>query len=151
MATKKAPVKNVASEVKIGRPPNPNMDVIKSLICEEVASGKSLSKILESSGMPGYRTVMTWLREDKVFQQNYAMAREERADAIFDEMDEVAEQAVSSTSAIEVAGLRLKMDTIKWKLARMNSKKYGEKVSTEHSGVDGGPIQHSLAVKFVAP
>lgn len=134
-----------------GRPPTPDMKVVKQLICEEISTGKSLVKVLDSPGMPGYRTVMTWLREDQDFRQSYTYAREERADAIFDEMDEVAEQAVASTSAVEVAGLRLKMDIIKWKLARMNSRKYGEKVSTEVTGVDGGPVQHSLQVRFVSP
>lgn len=140
-----------ATKSKGGRPPTPNMDVIKQLICEEISTGKSLAKVLESPGMPGFSTVMTWLREDVTFQKDYANAREARAEVLFDEMDEVAEQAVASVSAVEVAGLRLKMDTIKWKLARMNSKKYGEKVSTEVTGANGGPVQHSLAVRFVAP
>lgn len=148
MATKKT---DTATKSKGGRPPTPNMDVIKQLICEEISTGKSLAKTLESPNMPGFSTVMTWLREDVKFQKDYANSREARAEVLFDEMDEVAEQAVSSNSAVEVAGLRLKMDTIKWKLARMNSKKYGEKVSTEVTGANGGPVQHSLAVRFVAP
>ena len=53
---------------------------------------------------------------------------------MFEELDDVSEEAVKAETAVEVAGLRLKADNIKWKLARMNAKKYGDKLQTEHSG-----------------
>ena len=66
-------------------------------------------------------------------------------------LDDVSEQAVKAETAVEVAGLRLKADNIKWKLARMNAKKYGDRLQNEHSGPEGGNIPVSLAVSFVRP
>lgn len=123
MATKKS--KETAS--KGGRPPNPNMDELKRTICDGIAKGNSLATTLQKEGMPGFSTVMAWLRADPEFQKDYAHAREARAEVMFDEIDDVSEQAVLAGTAIEVAGLRLKADNIKWKLARMNAKKYGDK------------------------
>ena len=78
---------------------------------------------------------------DDTLRADYARAKEIRADMVFDELDDLCEQAVTAPDAVMVAGLRLKADTLKWKLARMNSKKYGDKVTNEMTGADGGPIQ----------
>lgn len=40
-------------------------------------------------------------------------------------------------SAVKVAGLRLKVDTLKWKLGKMNPKKYGDKIAV--GGADDMP------------
>lgn len=46
-----------------------------------------------------------------------------------------------------IAHTRLQIDTRKWLLAKMLPKVYGEKVTNEHTGKDGGPIQMA-AVDF---
>ena len=45
---------------------------IKAAICEAIACGDSLVKILRESGMPNYSTVMRWLGDDEAFRENYA-------------------------------------------------------------------------------
>lgn len=106
-------------------------------ICERIADGYSLSSVLRNDGMPGYSTVMRWLGEHQSFRDNYARAMEWRADGKFDELDEVSEEACRAETPVEVAGLKLKADNIKWQLARMNAKKYGERQHIEHSGKVG--------------
>ena len=44
------------------------------------------------------------------------------------------DDAVKSDSAVTVAALRLKADTIKWKLARMSPKKYSDRQQITHEG-----------------
>ena len=95
------------------------------------------------------RTTNDWIDSDKTRSAHYARARDDRADAVFEALDEVSEQAVTAGSAIEVAGLRLKADNIKWKLARMNAKKYGDKVTNEVTGADGGAVQLVHTVNLV--
>ena len=51
------------------------------------------------------------------------------------ELDDVSEQAVNAETAVQVQGLRLKADNIKWTLGRMNPKKYGDR--TEVAITDG--------------
>ena len=43
---------------------------------------------------------------------------------------------------------RLRIDARKWVLARMNAKKYGERVSTELTGANGGPIKTEPREQF---
>jgi len=110
---------------------------VADAICARMAEGKSLRSIVRGEGMPGLSTVMTWLNERPAFQEQYTRAMYMRADAKFDELDDVSEDAENSESPVKIAGLRLKADNIKWQLARMNAKKYGDKIETTHAGEVG--------------
>jgi len=96
-------------------------------ICAHVESGESLRSWSIANGLPN-RSVNDWIEADADRTAQYARAREERADTVFDTLDDVSAAAVNADSAVQVAGLRLKSDNIKWKLARMNAKKYGDKL-----------------------
>jgi hypothetical protein len=111
---------------------------IASKICERLADGVSLRTVCSDSDMPSMTTVFNWLSKYEEFVEQYTRATLARADAKFEELDVVSEQAAQSESAVTVAGLRLKADNIKWQLARMNAKKYGDKM--QHAGADGGPL-----------
>lgn len=43
---------------------------------------------------------------------------------------------------IDVQMGRLEVDTRKWLASKFLPKKYGDKITQEHSGPDGGPIEH---------
>ena len=58
---------------------------------------------------------------------------------MFEEVFEISDDVDAEPAAIAKA--RLRVDTRKWALARMDSKRYGDKVQTEVSGPDGKPIQ----------
>jgi hypothetical protein len=82
------------------------------------------------------------LAADPDFSEQYARAMLVRADLKFDELDEIGQTAEETDSAVKIAGLRLKADNIKWQLARMNAKKYGDKLTTEVNGT----LQHDHTV-----
>lgn len=117
---------------------------IKSAICEAIASGDSLVKILRESGMPGYRTVMTWLSEDETFQQNYARAREDQGDAYADRIDDVADRVL--TGEIDPQAARVAIDALKWSAGKRLPKKYGDKLGLD---VNGSIKIERVDVKFV--
>lgn len=104
-------------------------------ICNYVADGDSLRSWTILNGL-NLRTTLDWINADEDRAAHYAQAKMDRADVFFDSLDEVSTMAVLAETAIMVAGLRLKADNIKWKLARMNSKAYGDKldVDAKHSG-----------------
>ena len=130
MATKKVKAPEATAKLT----PSQRLAVIGvEAICEYVANGDSLRSWSLNNGFAP-KTVEDWIYADPDRTAHYTRAREDRADAVFESLDEVSEQAVSASTAIEVAGLRLKADNIKWKLARMNAKKYGDKVALEHTG-----------------
>ncbi|EOW5099659.1 ubiquitin carboxyl-hydrolase [Salmonella enterica] len=129
----------MATEKKnVGRPSDYLPEVADD-ICALLASGESLVKVCKRPGMPAKATVFRWLSEHEEFRDKYAKATEARADSIFEEIFEIADNAIPD--AAEVAKARLRVDTRKWALARMNPRKYGDKVTNELVGKDGGAIQ----------
>ena len=102
---------------------------------------------------PSITEVMRWLGDEANanFREQYARAFILRADAKFEELDDVSEEAVCADSAVKVQGLRLKADNIKWQLARMNAKKYGDKIEQTVQGQDGGPVKMEATIRFVKP
>lgn len=132
MATtkKKAPAKKVVKRPQ-GRKPIYDQTAHKAAIIELLSKGESLRSYTAISGNPSHSTVMDWLSADAAFADQYTRAREVGAEAIFEGLDDVSEAAVRAESAVEIAGLRLKSDNIKWKLGKMAPKKYGDRLNVD--------------------
>jgi hypothetical protein len=127
-----------------------------------MAEGESLRSICRDESMPASSTVFGWLATDKAFSEQYARACEARTNAMAEEIIEIADD--SSADALRdpetgderlnaefVARSRIRIDTRKWLMARMAPKKYGDKVSQEVSGPDGGPIEQKITrIELVA-
>lgn len=122
---------------KAGRPSEYNQQVAEA-ICERIALGESLRSICRDDAMPAQSTVFKWLTQQTAFAEQYTRARETQADAMVDEMLDIADRAVSNE---EVQAARLRIDARKWVAVKLRPKKYGERVMTELTGRDGGPIQ----------
>lgn len=96
-------------------------------ICACIADGYSLRKwAIKNNFHP--KTVENWIEGNSDHATHYAHAREARAENVFESLNDVSDQAARAESAVEVAGLRLKSDNMKWMLARMSPKKYGDKL-----------------------
>jgi len=126
----------MATKAKTGRPSD-YLPEVAADICSLLADGESLRKVCERPRMPNKATVFRWLAQHDEFRDQYAKATEIRADAIFEEMFDIADNVAEEAAAVGKA--RLRIDTRKWALARMNPKKYGDKVSQEidHRSSDG--------------
>lgn len=111
------------------------------VICEHVSNGDSLRSWSIANGF-AQSSVLLWIDADRARAEQYARAREDRADLVFESLDDVSAEAVAAENAVKVAGLRLKADNIKWKLARMSPKKYGDKI--QHSGDSEAPLVFTL-------
>lgn len=99
-------------------------------ICLQIEQGKALAKLIHGPGKIISNTLWNELILDKEKNTRYARAREARADAIFDEIFGIADEATPE----DVNVARLKVDTRKWALSKMQPKKYGDKLDVEHSG-----------------
>lgn len=91
-------------------------------------SEKGLSSLDACKGRMS-RSQFYVMLKDKDRMDMYARAREDRADLIFDEMI-----SISDSKAKDVNRDRLRIDTRKWVLAKLNPKKYSDKIEMEHSG-----------------
>lgn len=85
--------------------------------------------------MPACGTVFRWLAEQEKFQEQYTRARETQADAIADEIIQIADDATDPAKA------RVQIDARKWYAGKVKPKKYGDKVVQELTGEGGGPVQ----------
>lgn len=135
---------------KTGRPARtdpPKRDKVPEIL-RRIASGQSLREICRDENMPSREAFFEWLDQDKDLRRKYREATRRRADALFDEMFEIADDArndwlerqTKSGETYEVlnreAVMRsaLRVDLRKWALVRMNPKRYGDKVDLKHGG-----------------
>jgi len=123
-------------------------------ICMELAQGKSLRTVLKMDGMPPGTTVWAWLRTREDFQKQYARAKQEAADAMAEDILDIADDSqddwetrINSRTGEEYEVLnkeavqrsRLRVDTRRWLLSKMQPKKYGDKI--EFDGLPQNPIK----------
>jgi hypothetical protein len=143
---------------KTGRP-SAYTPAVAAAICEALADGMSLRKLCAQPAMPSMTTVMRWLADEtkQEFRLHYAHAREAQADSLAAEILEIADDssgdiiiAKDGNTRLDrefVARARLRVDSRKWLASKLAPKKYGDRI--EHTGTDGGAIQHAVSVRFV--
>lgn len=138
----------MATNKKTGRPSD-YLPEVAADICSLLADGESLRKVCERPEMPNKATVFRWLAQHDEFRDQYAKATETRADAIFEEIFDIADNVAEEAAAVGKA--RLRIDTRKWALARMNPKKYGDKVSQEidHKSSDGSMATKPTTIQLL--
>jgi hypothetical protein len=125
-----APKRGATGRGKGGRP-STYTEATAVEICRRMVSGQSLRTICSSPGMPTLVTVFNWRRAHPEFLEQYARAREDQADALAEEMLDVARQAVHAKTSEEVQGYRLLVDTLKWRASKLRPKSYGDKLTLD--------------------
>lgn len=125
---------------------------IAEVICERLSDGQSLRTICAADDMPAASTVFRWLQQHSDFREQYVRAREAQADHMAEEILAIAdtpqdgerrEQTEDGFKIVHEDMLghrRLQVDARKWLMARMAPRKYGDKVVSEITGPDGGPV-----------
>ena len=105
------------------------------IICERLAQGESLRSICSAVDYPNKSTVFRWLAAYPDFRDQYAHARESQADAIADEILNIADEADDAAKA------RVQIDARKWLAGKLRPKVYGDKITQEHTGANGVPLE----------
>lgn len=124
-----------------GRPTDYCVDVAAQ-ICSRIADGESLRSICRDPAMPASSTVFVWLQVHPSFTEQYTRAREAQADALADDILEIADDARNdwmerrkgdgeAVTGWEYNGehvnrSRLRVDARKWIASKLKPKKYGE-------------------------
>ena len=118
-------------------------EIVFKSILSEIEEGASLRSILRREDMPSRYTFFEWLHKDEDKTNQYAHACEVRAEAIFEDILEIADETSGDKKYTEsgevidseyVARSRIKIDARKWMLGKMQPKKYGDKIQQEISG-----------------
>jgi hypothetical protein len=111
-----------------GRPSEFTQEIADA-ICERIAGGESLKAICEDETMPGKTAVYGWLSRHADFADKYARAREIQADAIFDEVVDIADDG-----ELDPQDRRVRIDARKWVAGKLRPKVYGDKIDVTSGG-----------------
>lgn len=112
-------------------------------VCELIACGKSLLSICKLEGMPTYAAIMKWLNADSELVEMYERAHLAQAGYLAEETIELADNCrlgqkrtvkdgeVEVVTADMVERTRLQIDARKWYAAKLNPRKYGDRLQTD--------------------
>lgn len=142
-------------------PDSPYRHDIAAFILPLLAQGKPLHRACRMAtaaiGTIDPPQFMMWVYADQELAKVYSQSRDIGYRLLADELLDIADQSDEDTFVDEhgmvrmnsevVQRSKLRVDTRKWILAKMLPKLYGERLLTEHTGADGGPIQVA-AVNF---
>lgn len=121
-------------------------------ICNRMHHGETLNKICRDEHMPGRRTVVDWKFQDiDGFSATYARAREALLDYWEDETVDVADdsthdyyekqgrdgETIKAFNKENVERSRLRVETRKWMLGKLNQKRFGDKIEQTHKADAG--------------
>ena len=115
-------------------------------ILDEIIDGRAIRNILKDKGMPRALSFFQWLKSRPDWQEQYSYACELRQELLFEKMMEIAENPETGeeitldhngTKIVQkdmIQHRNLKVNTLKWQLAKLNPKKYGDKVDLTTDG-----------------
>lgn len=144
-SSKKPPTK---TPKKNGRPTKYS-DKLADRICQKIAEGYSVRSICKEKDMVSMQTLFRWLRENDKFREQYVRACEGRSYAQAEEIIDIADNATNDYmeklegdgyifNSENVQRSRLRIDTRKWLMSKMNPKVYGDKLDMTTNGNDIG-------------
>lgn len=127
---------------KTGRPSDYTPELAES-ICLLLSEGQSLRAICREDCMPDKATVLRWIARHPEFRDQYALAKEQAAEALAEELFDIADDGANDwmeqlDGEGEVVGYKLngehvqrsklRIDTRKWYLSKIMPKKYGDRI-----------------------
>lgn len=141
---------------RTGRPSDYTLD--KAIeICARMSDGQSIAEIGRAKDMPDARTIFRWLGVHDDFRQLYAQACEARAYFLAEDLLDVADDGRNDwmerldkdgesigwvVNGEAVQRSKLRVETRKWLLSKLQPRKYGDKIAV--TGAEGGPIRHAI-------
>lgn len=121
-------------------------------VLQAIELGASVRSATKQAGTINASTFHEWIADDEDFAKQYARATELRADAIFEDILNIADEnhkdvyidpdGVERTDHDVVARARLRVDARRWMVGKMQPKKYGDKidVTTDGKAIAAPPV-----------
>ena len=132
---------------------------IAEAIFTRMENGESVRSICLDEAMPCRTTLHRWLadEEKKSFRDQYARACDARAEAIFEEIIDIADTSIEAEKVTTKANgdqetvvgdaverSKLRVDARKWVVAPAGAKRDSDKLNVEATGKDGTPLAPPL-------
>jgi hypothetical protein len=120
-------------------------------ICYKIeVEGLALRNVLKLDNTPSSRTFAKWLREDANKVKQYTRATDGRADKIFEDIivicDSTEDDIITNEDGAKITNHnviqrdRLRVDTRKWYLSKLNPKKYSDKIQVDNTEFSEQPL-----------
>lgn len=152
--------KGKTEETKQGRPTK-YTDKLSDVICAKLSEGQSLRTVCKSDDMPCKATIFNWIRTNEDFLDQYTRAKQESADALTDEMLDIADDSTNdymtksnedgseyeAVNAEHIQRSRLRIETRKWLSSKLKPKKYGDKLQAEITAPEGVVFNMAFGTK----
>ena len=131
-------------------------DEIFNYVFEQITKGKALRNILFEENMPPAVTFFEWLSKDEEKAKQYAYACDLRAEYLFDEIIDIADDKSDDIIITKdgnkvlnnefVQRSRVKIDARKWIISKLNPKKFGDKIdhTTNGNDINIKPIEFTI-------
>ena len=148
--------------MKRGRPCTYTQEVGDE-ICRRLAEGDTVEAICRDPRMPPASTVRLWAADDRGSEENgapgfaaaYARARSVGLQKLADELISISDADYTGPDGFvdnaAVQKARLMSDNRKWLLSKMLPKQFGDKVTQEITGEDGGAVITKIELIAIDP
>ena len=116
----------------MARPSEYNFDLCIE-ICDEIAKGRNVIETLNSDNRyPDWTTFRRWKNNNEELRILYVNSQQDKAIALENEIDDLRNMLLAKE--IDYPTYNALVNTLKWKMAKMYAKLFGDKIQTEHSG-----------------
>lgn len=109
-------------------------------IIHRMSNGEGLTTICREEDMPSYSMFITWTTSNPDLFDIYQRARQIQADYLADSIVEIADNEEDNYRA------KNRMDARRWHASKLNSKKYGDKINTDHTQTVNQNIKVDLSI-----
>lgn len=136
-----------------GGRPTKYSQALADKICARLAMGESMRSVSRDPAMPVPSTMFKWIRERPEFSKQYTKAKEESADALYEDLIDIADDGSNDwmekndpdNPGYQFNGehyqrSRLRLDTRKWMASKMKPKKYGDRQALDVGGQKENPL-----------
>ena len=120
-------------------------EAVANTICDLIADGQNLHRIGAMKDFPPRWRIYEWFKENQDFADNYARAREDRADWRASRIDNVVERLLGGE--IDPSAARVAIDAEKWQAGKEKPQVYSDKIDVNHGGQSNNPVQVSFTWK----
>ena len=101
-------------------------------ICDEIANGKNIIKILESKEeYPSWPTFRRWKNEHEELRTLYVNSQQDKGIALENEIDDIMQLVKEGT--IDASTANVLIQTLKWKMAKFYPKMFGDKIEVDQN------------------
>lgn len=109
-------------------------------VCQRIEQGEPLRRVLRSDTSPMSASLFYEIVKDQTKSERYARAREIYSDIVFEEMLDIADCEDNDIVETEegqrvnhdvIQRDRLRVDTRKWMLSKLQPKKYGDRLEVD--------------------